>query len=156
MKKALLYQNLVFPIHGKTYKAHAITINPKYWAPNWNDKFELPAISYSIADIQDYFEYILKKHWENINYPSIKIYVNKIENIIIFKIKTGYYLELLTSETMKLVGSNENEIIKDKNGENKPHPEITEVILAYCNVIIIYYQQEICIHLLQINPLVIY
>ena len=86
----------------------------------------------------------------------MKIYVNKIENIIIFKIKTGYYLELLTSETMKLVGSNENEIIKDKNGENKPHPEITEVILAYCNVIIIYYQQEICIHLLQINPLVIY
>ena len=46
------------------------------------------------------------------------MYVNKIENRIIFKIKTGYYLELLTPETMKLIGSTENKITKDKNGEN--------------------------------------
>ena len=70
-------------------------------APTWNDEFELPDGSYLKSDIQDYFQYILKKYNENIGNPSIRIYVNKIENRITFKIKNGYYLELLTSETMK-------------------------------------------------------
>ena len=65
--------------------------------------------------------YNLKKHGENIDNPSIRMYVNKIENRITFKIKTGYYLELLTAETMKLLGSTKNKITKDKNGENVPH-----------------------------------
>ena len=56
------------------------------------------------------------------------IYVNKIENRITFKIKTGYYLEPLIPETMKLLESTANNITKDKNGENVPHLEITEVI----------------------------
>ena len=63
------------------------------------------------------------------------IYVNKIENRVIFKIKNGYSLELLTPETMKLLGSTENKIIKDKNGENVPHLEITEVVLVHCNIV---------------------
>ena len=58
----------------------------------WNHKFQLPGGSHSVADIQDYFEYILKKHTEKIDNPSIRIYVNKIENRITFKIKTGCYL----------------------------------------------------------------
>ena len=56
----------------------------------------------SISDIQDYFEYILKKHGEDIDKPSVQIYVNKIENRITFKIKSGYSLEHLTPKTMKL------------------------------------------------------
>ena len=72
-------------------------------APTWSDEFELPDGSYSISDIQDYFEYILKKHSENVDNPSIKIYIKKIESRITFKIKTGYYLELLTQETQKLL-----------------------------------------------------
>ena len=63
----------------------------------------------------------------------VQIYVNKIENRVTFKIKNGYSLELLTLETMKLLGSTENKIAKDKNGENIPHLEITEVILVHCN-----------------------
>ena len=106
----------------------------KVLAPTWNDKFELPDGSYSISDIQDYFEYILEKHGEKIDDPSIKIYVNKIENRSTFKIKTGYYLELLTPETMELLESTGNEITKDKNDENVPHLEITEVILVHCNI----------------------
>ena len=90
---------------------------------------------YSVANIQDYFEYILKKQGENIDNPSVKIYVNKIENRITFKIKNGYSLELLTPETMKLLGSTENKITKDKNGENVPHLEITEVVLVHCNIV---------------------
>ena len=57
--------------------------------------------------IQDHFEYILKKHGENIDNPSVKIYVNKIENRTTFKIKNGYTLELLTPDAMKLLGSTE-------------------------------------------------
>ena len=69
-------------------------------APTWNDKYELLDGSYSVSDIQDYFEYILKQHEIVTDNPSIMIYVNKIENRITFKLKTWYYLELLTPETM--------------------------------------------------------
>ena len=82
----------------------------KISAPTWNDKFELPDDLYSVSDIQDYFEFILEKHGENIDQPSVQMYVNKIENRITFKIKKGYNLELLTPETMKLLGSTENKI----------------------------------------------
>ena len=67
---------------------------------------ELPHGSYSISDTQDCFEYILKKRIENNDNPSIKICINKIEN----------YLQLLKLEAMKLLGSNENKISKEKNG----------------------------------------
>ena len=114
----------------------------KISAPTWNDKFELPDGSYSVSDIQDYFEYILKKHGKDIDKPSVHIYVNKIENRVTFKIKNGYSLELLTPETMKLLGSTKNKITKDKNGENVPHLEITEVILVHCNIVNNDYQQD--------------
>ena len=66
----------------------------------------------------------LKKHNANVDNPSIRIYVNIIENRITIKIKNGYYLELLTPETMKLLGSTENKITKDNNGENMLHLQI--------------------------------
>ena len=100
-------------------------------APTWNDRFASADGSYSVSDIQQFFEHILKKHGENINYPSVRIYVNKTENRITFKIKTGYSLELLTPETMELLGSTENKITKNKNGENVPYLEITEVVLVH-------------------------
>ena len=68
---------------------------------------------------------------KNIDNASVRVCINKIENRITFKIKIGYYLELLTPETMKLLGNPENEITKDKNDENVPHSEITEVIWDY-------------------------
>ena len=111
-------------------------------APTWNEELKLQDGSYSISDIQDYFEYILKKHSDNVNNPSIRIYVNKIENRITFKIKSGYYLELLTLETMKLLGSAESKIAKDKNGENVPHLEVVELVLVHCNLVNNDYQQD--------------
>ena len=66
----------------------------KISAQTWNDKFELPDGSNSASDIQDYFEYILKKRGENTDKSSVWIYVNKIGNTITFKIKNGYSLEL--------------------------------------------------------------
>ena len=74
-------------------------------APTWNDTFDLPVGSYSIAGIQDYFELIIKKHKTLSESPPVQIYVNKIKNRIVFKIKTGYKLELLTLETTKSLGS---------------------------------------------------
>ena len=68
--------------------------------------------------------------------------MNKIENRVTFKIKTGYSLELLTFETMKLLGSIENKITKDKNSKNLPHLEINEVALVYCNIVNNDYQQD--------------
>ena len=103
----------------------------KISVPTWNDKFELSDGLYSVSNIQDYFEYILKKHGEDFDKPSVQIYVNKIENRVTFKIKNGYSLELLTPETMKLLGSTKNKITKDKNGENVPQLEITEVVLVH-------------------------
>ena len=111
-------------------------------APTWSEEFELPDGSYSVSDIQDYFEYILKKQIESVDNPSIRIFVNKIENRITFKIKSGYYLELLTPETMKLLGSAENKINKDENGENVPHLEIFEIVLVHCNLVNNDYQQD--------------
>ena len=112
----------------------------KISAPTWNDEFELLDGSYSVSDIQDYFKYILKKHGENTNKPSVQIYVNKIENRITFNIKDGYSLELLTPETMKLLGTTEKKITEDKNGEN--HLVITEVVLIHSNMVNNDYQQK--------------
>ena len=111
-------------------------------ASTWNDKFELHDGLYFVSEIQDYFEHILKKLEENTDKPSVQIYVNKIENGVTFKIKNGYSLELLTPETMKLLGSTENKITKDKNSENVPHLEITEVVLVHCNIVNNDYQQD--------------
>ena len=74
--------------------------------------------------------------------PSIIIYINKIENRTTFKIKTEYYLELLTPETMLLLGINKSKIRKNENGENVPYLEITEVILLHCNIVNNSYQQN--------------
>ena len=70
------------------------------------------------------------------------IYLNKIENKIIFKIKTGYYLELVMPETMKFLGSAKSKITKNENGENVPHLEITEVVLIHYNIVNNDYQQD--------------
>ena len=144
-KKVISLSNLSIYYTWNNIKSSYNNNKFKISAPTWNEEFTLPDGSYSISDIQDYFEYILKKHGEKINKdnkPSVKIYINKIENRITFKIKNGYSLELLTKETMRLFGSTENKIIKDKNGENVPHLEITEVVLVHCNMVNNDYQQD--------------
>ena len=134
-QKSVALSNLSIYYTWKNIKSPYSNNKFKISAPTWSDKFELPNGSYSISDIQDYFDYIVKKHSENVDNPSIRIYVNKIENRITFKIKNGYYLELLTPETMKLLGSTESKIAKDKNDENVPHLEIVELVLAHCNLV---------------------
>ena len=141
-KKVIALSNLSIYYTWNNVKSSYNNNKFKISAPTWNEEFTLPEGSYSILDIKDYFEYIFKKHGENTDKPSIQIHVKKIENRITFKIKIGYSLELLTKETIKLLGSIKNKITKDKNGENVPHLEITEVVLAHCNMMNNDYQQD--------------
>ena len=137
-KNVIALSNLIICYTWKNIKSSYNNNKFKLSAPAWNDEFELPGGSSSVSDIQDYFEYILIKHGEDIDKP----YVNKIENRVTFKIKNGYNLELLTPETMKLLGSTKNKITKDKNGENVPNLEITEVVLVHYNIVNNDYQQD--------------
>ena len=97
--------------------------------------------SYSVSDIQDYFEYIIKKHETIPDNPPVQIYVNKIKNRIVFKIKAGYKLELLPEETMQLLGSSKKVIDKNKDGEIVPRLKTVEVVLVHCNLVNKNYQQ---------------
>ena len=65
----------------------------------------------------------------------MKIYSNKIKNEIVFRIKNSYKLELLTPETMKLLGSKKSIVDKDENSENVPKLESVEVVLVHCNLV---------------------
>ena len=103
----------------------------KISAPTWNDEFDLPDGSYSITDIQDYFEFIIKKHETFTENPPVQIYPNKAKT----EVKTGYKLELLSPETMKLSGSTKKDVDKDKDGEDLPKLEFVEVILVHCNLV---------------------
>ena len=140
-KKVIALSNLSIYYTWKNIKISFNNSKFKISAPTWDDKFELHDGSYSVSNIQDYFEYILEKHVEDIDEPSVQMYANEIENRITFKIKNGYNLELLTPET-KLVGSTKNKITEDKNRENVPHLEITEVVLVHCNIVNNDYQQD--------------
>ena len=96
------WKNIKSEYNSNKFKISAPTWNDDFNAPTWNDG------SYSGSDIQDYFEYIIKKHDTFTDNPPIQIYVNKIKNRTVFKVKTGYKLELLTEETMQLSGSSKN------------------------------------------------
>ena len=121
-----------------TWKNIKLTYNNnkfKISAPTWNDTFDLLDGSYFIADIKDYFEFIIKKHQTLTAHPPVQIYPNKIKNRFFFKIKTGYKLELLTPETMKLLESTKKDVDSDKNSENVPKLESVEVVLVHCNLV---------------------
>ena len=103
--KNMALANLSIYYTWKNIKSEYNNNKFKISAPTWNDTFDLPDGSYSISDIQDYFEFIIKKYETLTKNPPVQIYPNKIKNRIVFKIKTGYKLKLLTPETMKLLGS---------------------------------------------------
>ena len=102
----------------------------KISAPTWNDTFDLPDGSYNIPAIQNYIEYIIKKHETIAGTAPILIYANKISNRIVFKIKTGYKLELLSKETMKLLGKTKDTIDADKNSENS-YQQASRVLFSF-------------------------
>ena len=100
--KNMALANLSIYYTWKNIKSEYNNNKFKISAPTWNDTFDLPDGSYSISDIQDYFEFAIKKQETLTENPPVQIYPNKIKIRIVFELKTGYKLELLTPETMKL------------------------------------------------------
>ena len=118
--KNMALANLSIYYTWKNIKSEYNNNKFKISAPTWNDTFDLPDGFYSIEDIEDCFEFIIKKHENLIQNRPIQIYPNKIKNRVVFKIKTSYKLELLTPETMKLLGSTKKDVDSDQNSENVP------------------------------------
>ena len=139
--KNIVLSNLSIYYTWKNIKSAYSNNKFKISVPTWNDTFDLPDGSYSIADIQDYFSFIIKKHETLTEDLPVEIYPNKVKNRIAFKIKTGYRLELLTPETMRLLGSTKKDVDQNKNGEDVPKLESAEVVLVHCNLVINIYQQ---------------
>ena len=125
----------------KNIKSEYNNNNFKISAPTRNNKFDLPDGSYPIFDIQDYFEFIIKKHETLAENTPIQICPNKIKNRIVFKVKTGCKLELLSPETIKLLGSTKKDVVKDKDREAVPKLESVEFVLVHCNLVINSYHQ---------------
>ena len=107
----------------------------------WNDKFDLPDGLYSISEIQISFKYIIKKHETITKNLLLQIYVNRIKNTIVFKIKTGHKSEILSPETLKLWGSTKKDVDQDKDGEDVPKLESVLVVLVHYNLVNNNYQQ---------------
>ena len=101
--KNIAFGNLSIYYTWKNIKSAYNNNKFKISAPTWNDTFDFPDGSYSIEDIQDCFEFIIKKHEALNEDPPIETYPNKIKNRLVFKIKTGSQLELLAPETMRLL-----------------------------------------------------
>ena len=142
--KTIAFVNLSIYYTWKTIKSGYNNNKFKISAPTWNETFDVPDGSYSTSACQNYLEYIIKKHeaiTSNITPPKL-IYVNQINNRIVFKIKSGYKLELLSKETMGLLGGISNIIDADKNSELVPKLESVELVLVHCNVVDNDYQQE--------------
>ena len=140
--KYVAISNLCMYCTWKNIKKSNKNNKSKISGPTWNEKFELPDGSYSVSDIQDCFRRIIEKNEKVADNPPIRIYINKIENRIILKIKEGYYLQLLTPETIELFGCTKNLITKNENGENVFPLAITEVVLVRCNIFNNDYQQD--------------
>ena len=135
-KKNIALVNLSICYTWKNIKTKYNNNKFKIPASTWSETFDLPDGSYTIDDLQDYFECIIKKNETLTDNPPIKICSNKIKNRIVFKKKKiGYKLELLNPETIKLFGSTKNIVDKDKNSENMPKLESVEVVLVHCNLV---------------------
>ena len=120
----------------KYNESHIRTINLKYHL-QYGKKYLNYLMNHVLYMI---FKVILKIN-DN-KKPSIRIFVNKIKNRITFKIKTGYYLELLTPQSMKLLGSTKSKITKDENGKNLHNFEIADFVLVHCNTVNNNHQQN--------------
>ena len=143
LNKHVTLQNLYIYYTWKNIRKQYKNNKLKIIAPTWNDEFELPDGSYSVSDIQDYIEYIINKHKILPTIPPIHVYINRINNRLVFKIKKdGYKLELQTPETMKLFSTTKKLIDKTKNGEKVLSLEVVEVVLVRCKFVDNQYLQK--------------
>ena len=150
-------------IHYTWYNIKEAYSNNKFRlsGPTWSEDVTIPDGSYEISQIQNYFlDEVIKKHKSNVKsneQPPILIYANRILNRVTFRIKTGYKLELLTDETMRLLG--DGAILgTTKNGENVPSLEIVRNVLVFRKLVqmLIYKTVNYCFLLFLILDLEVY
>ena len=141
-KKNMALANLSIYYTWKNVKSTYNNNKFKISGPTWNETFDLPDGSYNISEIQDYIEYIIKKHEAIGENAPILIHANTINNRIVFKIKCGYKLELLSKDTVKLLGKTKDATDAEKNSEKVPKLENVEVVLVHCNLVNNSYQQH--------------
>ena len=134
--KTISLANLSIYYRCKNLKSAYNNNNVKTSGPTWTETFDLHDGSFKISDIQDHFFKMTQKHESTIktneNSPVL-IYSNKVKNRIVFKIKAGYKLELLTKETGKLLGDGPI-IDKNENSNNVPQLDQVEYVLLHCNL----------------------
>ena len=118
----LIYQIAACNIPGKILKSQAKTINLKYLG------------QLGLKNLKHLMDGLIKNREAFTDNPPIRTYVNKIENRIIFRTNTGYYLKHVTSKTMKLIESSKSKKLRDENDETVPHLEATGVVLVNCNI----------------------
>ena len=135
LNKNMALANLSIYYTWKNIKSKYNSNKFKISAPTWNDTFDLPDGSYSVSDIQDYLEFIIKKYEALAENPPIQIHPYKIKNRIVFKIKTDYKLELLTPEIIRILASTKKDVDADKNSEDVPKLESAEVVSVHCNLV---------------------
>ena len=140
--KHVALQNLSIYYTWKNIRKQYKNNKLKIIAPTSNDEFELPDGLYSVSDIQDYIAFIVKKHETLTTIPPFHVYINIINDRLVFKIKDGYKLELQMPETMKWFGSTRKIIDKIKHGEKVASLELVEVLLVQCNLVDNQYQQK--------------
>ena len=131
----LLFKIYLFIRRGKNIRKQYKNNKLKIIASTWSDEFELPDGCY-------YVLCIIKKHETLTIVPPIHLYINRINNRLVFKIKDRYKLELQTPKTMKSFGSTKKLIDKIRNGEKVPSLEVVEVVLAQCNLLDNQYQEK--------------
>ena len=140
--KNMVLANLSIQYTWKNIKSTYNNNKFKISAPTWNETFDSPVGSYNILEIQDYIEYIIKKHKKIDENVPILIYANTINNRIVFKIKSRYKLQLLSKEAVNLLGSTKDTTDADKDSENVPKLENTDLVLVHCNLVNNAYQQH--------------
>ena len=135
--KNIALANLSIYYTWKNFKSDCNNNKFKISAPTWNDTSDVPDGSYSYTTLQNCFEYIIKKHETIVDVYPVLIYVNEINNRIriIFKIKSGYKLELLSKETTDTIDG-------DKNSELVRKLESVDLVLVHCNLVNNNYQQS--------------
>ena len=128
----MLLSKLIYLLHVENIRKQYKNNKLKTIAPTWNDEFELQDGSYFVSDIQNYIEYIIKKHEKSTKNPPIHVHINRINN----------RLELQTLETVELFGSTKKLIDKTKTGEKVSSLEVVEVVFLQCNLVDNQYQQK--------------
>ena len=142
LDKHVALQNLSIYYTWKNIRKQYKNNKLKIIAPTWNDKFKLPDGSYSVSHIQDYIKYIIKNQEKLTTIPPNHVYINRINNRLVFKIKHEHNLELQTPEIMKLFGSTKKLIDKTKDGESGRILEVVEEVFVQSNLVDNRYQQK--------------